>query len=125
MRSRLYLVPIAALLAACGGSSDSTGPGAGGGGGGGTTAAPVAASVEMSGSKFNPASVRVARGGTVTWTNSDGFAHDVTFDGNPGVANIAAFSTGAKSATMPQAASTIAYHCNIHGAAMSGSIKVE
>ena len=122
MRSRLRLVPLAVLLA-CGGS-DSTGPGTGGGGGGGTTAAPAAASVEMSGSKFNPASTRIARGGTVTWTNSDGFPHNITFPTGAGVATIAQFSTGAKSATMPTTAGNIAYSCTLH-TGMNGTLTVE
>ena len=121
MRSRLMLVPFAALLA-CGGGYDSSGPGTGGGG---STPAPTTAAVNMTANQFSPKSVRIAKGGIVTWTNSDGYAHDVTFDGNPGVANIPAFLTGSQSATMPAAATSIAYHCTIHGAAMSGTIKVE
>jgi plastocyanin len=37
-------------------------------------------SVNISGFAFSPASVTIAPGGTVTWTNLDGTAHTVTSD---------------------------------------------
>ena len=124
MRSRLILLPFAALLA-CGGGSDSTGPGTtggGGGGGGGTT--PVATTaVNMSNDRFSPEAIKVASGATVTWTNSDGHAHNVTFDG--AVGTIPNFSTGSQSLAMPATAGTYTYHCTIHGVAMSGSVLVQ
>ena len=85
MRSSLTILPLAALLA-CGGGSSSTGPGTTGGtnnppGGGGSN--PVAtASVEMKNTAFTPKAIKVSSGATVTWTNADGFGHNVVFDGD-------------------------------------------
>ena len=120
MRSTLKFLPLAALVA-CGGGSDSTGVNTGGGG---STAAPATASVEMKSSQFSPSTVRVAKGGTVNWTNSDGTPHNVTFAAGSGLADIAGFATGVKSATMPPSPATINYQCTIHPG-MNGSIKVE
>jgi plastocyanin len=124
MRSRLILLPFAALLA-CGGGADATGPGTTGGTGGtgGTGSTPVATTaVEMSGTRFNPASIKVASGATVTWTNSDGINHNVTFDG--AVGTIPNFSSGTQSLQMPATAGTYTYKCTIH-AGMTGSVQVQ
>ena len=124
MRPRLMFVPLAAAILACGGSSDSTGPGTGtGGGGGGGGSTPVATtSVEMKGSAFNPAAIKVASGATVTWTNSDGINHNVTFDNTTLAATN--FATGSKALVMPTAAGTYTYRCTLHGG-MTGSVLVQ
>ena len=44
-----------------------------------TAAAPSTMSVSISGFAFQPATVTIAKGGTVTWTNNDGTAHTVKF----------------------------------------------
>jgi plastocyanin len=129
MRSRLIILPFAAILSgACGGGSDSTGPGTGGGGGGGGggTTTPVATtSVEMSGSQFNPKAIRVAPAATVTWTNSDvGTLHNVTFAAGSNVPATEDFSSGSKSLVMPSAAGTYTYSCTRH-AGMNGSVVVQ
>jgi len=126
MRPRLIIVPLAAAILACGGSSDSTGPGTTGGttGGGGTTTTPVATtSVEMKGFAFTPAAIKVGSGATVTWTNSDGTNHNVTFD-NSAVAPSGNFATGNKALVMPTAAGTYTYKCTLHGG-MTGSVLVQ
>jgi plastocyanin len=118
------LLPFPVLLACGGGGSDATGPGTTGGGGGGGGTGPVATTaVDMSGDRFSPPAIKVASGATVTWTNLDGHAHNVTFDGSAGT--IPNFSTGSQSLQMPAAAGTYTYHCTIHGAAMSGSVLVQ
>ena len=124
MRPSLMILPLAAAILACGGSSDSTGPGTTGGGGGGGGTAPVATtSVEMKSTAFTPAAIKVASGATVTWTNSDGFNHNVTFD-NAAVAPSGNFATGTKSLVMPAAAGTYTYKCTIHPG-MAGSVVVQ
>jgi plastocyanin len=124
MRARLMFVPLAAAVLACGGSSDSTGPvNTGGGGGGGTT--PVATTaVSMVSSSFSPRAIRVSPGATVTWTNSDGIAHNVTFTTAASSIKINDFANGSASLTMPTAPGTYAYSCTLH-AGMNGSVQVQ
>jgi len=67
-----FLLPVAALLAfaaGCGGSDE--------------TAAPVATTeVTMAKSyKFEPMSIEIDAGQSVTWTNEDNFTHTVQVDG--------------------------------------------
>ncbi|PYP75089.1 MAG: hypothetical protein DMD35_22410 [Gemmatimonadetes bacterium] len=127
MRARLMIVPLAAAILACGGSSDSTAPGTGSTGGtggtGGTT--PVATtSVEMLNTSFTPRAIRVAPGATVTWTNSDGIAHNVTFAAAANVPASANFAAGSVALQMPAAAGTYAYSCTLHPG-MSGTVTVQ
>src|SRR2546429_9315078 len=76
MRSSVITLPLGAvgavLLAACGGS---TSPYGGGGGGCTPTATKVCTTPSL---KFNPATLTVAAGTTVTWENGGGGAHTVT-----------------------------------------------
>jgi plastocyanin len=78
----------------------------------------------MKTNQFSPTSVRVAKGGTINWSNADGYAHNVTFPTGSGLTDIAAFTTGVKSATMPPSPATITYQCTIHPG-MNGTITVE
>jgi plastocyanin len=125
MRSPLMILPVAALLA-CGGGSDSTAPGTTGGnntGGTGGTGAVVTTSVDMKNRAFTPKAIQVSSGATVTWTNQDAEAHNVTFDG--GAVAAAPVDAGtAKALVMPTAAGTYAYHCTLHNG-MNGSVVVQ
>jgi len=125
MRSRLIFVPLVAL-AACGGGSDSTtptNPGGGGGGGGGNTTPTVTTAVEMKNTAFTPAAIKVSPSATVTFTNSDSFNHNATFDA-AGITGTGNFATGSKTVTMPATAGTYAYHCTIHPG-MTGTVQVQ
>ena len=127
MRSRLMILPVAVLIA-CGGGSDSTSPGTTGGtntGGTGGTVAVATTAVDMKNVAFNPPAIKVASGATVTWTNSDGFNHNVTFDGGAVAASGTIAAGVVKALTMPTAAGTYPYHCTIHGTAMSGTVQVQ
>ncbi len=80
MRIRIALITAMALgLAACGGGDPAT------------VAPPTASSAPASGDdvaaaivgfKFAPATINVAAGSTITWTNEDSFGHTVT-EGTP------------------------------------------
>ena len=122
MRSRLACLSLAALLA-CGGS-DSTSPGnTGGTGGTGGSTAVATTAVDMKTNAFTPAAIKVASGAAVTWTNSDGYNHNVTFAGAAVTAS-GNFATGTKTLTMPAAAGTYAYTCDLHPG-MSGTVLVQ
>jgi plastocyanin len=98
-----------------GGGGDDDGGGGGGGGGG--------AEVSMEGIAFNPAEVSVGVGDTVTWTNNDSVAHDVTAD---------SFSSGEPGGMMSgdtfehtfEEAGTFDYVCTVHPG-MEGTVTVE
>jgi len=127
MRSSLFILPLAALLACGGGGSDSTGPGTTGGttGGTGGTGAVATTSVSMKNTAFTPEAIKVASGAVVTWTNNDGFQHNVVFDNNAANPSGPVNAGEAKALTMPTAAGTYPYHCSIHGTVMSGSVQVQ
>lgn len=87
-----------------------------------TVPGPTASVAATAGNSFEPSTVTITKGGTVTWT----FAalHNVTFDvaGAPnGTGNV---STGNASITFP-AAGSFPYHCTIHGSGMSGTVVVQ
>ncbi|HEV3376533.1 MAG TPA: plastocyanin/azurin family copper-binding protein [Thermoleophilaceae bacterium] len=100
-----------------GGGGDDDGGGAGGSGGGG------GAEVSMEGIAFNPAEVSVGVGDTVTWTNNESVAHDVTAD---------SFSSGEPGGMMSgdtfehtfEEAGTFEYVCTVHPG-MEGTVTVE
>jgi plastocyanin len=78
--------------------------------------------VSIQGFAFNPSSITVSVGTTVTWTNNDSVTHTVTSD-------TGAFSSGnlnpgqTFSHTFNQAG-TFAYHCSIH-TSMHGTVVVQ
>jgi plastocyanin len=68
IRGAVLIVLLAALVAGCGGSGEST---------------PVATTeVEMAKSyRFDPETIEIQAGETVTWTNEDNFTHTVEVEG--------------------------------------------
>jgi len=114
---------VLALGVACGGSDTTspvkppTPPG--------TICTPGNGTVCMTSSNtFDPATMTIAVGSTVTWINDTGVTHNVTFDTPGSPADIASFKSGAQNATFPSKG-TFAYHCTIHGKSMSGTITVQ
>ena len=115
------LVALALVVAACGSSSTtaapttaptaapttapSTGASPAGGGGGGDA-------VTIQNFSFGPASLEVAVGATVTWTNQDTAGHTVTAD--DGSFDSDTLSNGATFSQTFATAGTFAYHCKIH-----------
>ncbi len=103
------LVALALVLVACGSSASSAPSAAAPAAPAGSSAGGAVAIIDFA---FQPASVSVPKGTTVTWTNTGATAHTVTADdasfdsGNVDVGKT--FSTTANTA------GTIAYHCTIH-----------
>lgn len=81
----------------------------------------------MGAASFAPTSVSITRNGTVTWNNTSGITHNVTFTTTGSPANIADHSSGNNERTFPTAG-TFNFHCTIHGTAssgMTGSVTVQ
>jgi len=94
------------------------------GGGGGETV-----EVSMKDIAFDPGSITVNKGDTVTWTNDESIGHDVTKTDGPGPD----FSSGDPGAmgegdTFSETFDTvgeISYECTVHAPSMSGTITVK
>jgi plastocyanin len=85
------------------------------------------AAVSMKNIQFNPKSLSVAKGTTVTWTNDDSMNHDVTKTGGPGPQFASGSGNLAQGATYKQTLSTpgtIKYVCTVHPG-MTGTINVK
>lgn len=77
--------------------------------------------VWIQGSAFNPASITVTAGTTVTWTNKDAIAHTVTSDA--ALFDSGSINTNGTYSHLFSTAGTYAYHCTIHPF-MTASVKV-
>ena len=117
MRSLLYHAPLlgaAIVLASC---SDSSGPS------GGNPPPSTQSVTATTGQTFNPNSVQLAVGGTVTWVFQS-LGHNVTFDAMAGApADIGGVNTNTSIARTFPTAGTFTYHCTIHPG-MTGSVQV-
>ena len=121
-------------VAGCGGDSgtgngdDGNGNGTGNGGGndGGNGNDPVATmEVTIRDFSFNPASILVSSGATVTWTWMGVSAHNVTFASSQVATPSATKATGTFQVAMPTAAGEYAYQCTIHPNDMNGTVTVQ
>jgi plastocyanin len=81
----------------------------------------LAATVSAPQFSFDPASVDVARGGTVTWTLGP-VPHNVTFASGAGPQDIPTWSDGSNSRAFPESG-TFSYQCTVHSG-MSGMVVV-
>ena len=120
--TRLTIASGAMILAAgCGGGgygNGATGPT--------TTQTPPAGgststSISVVDNAFRPAATTVPVGSAVTWTWNGSVQHNVTFDDGPASPTQ---GSGTFVRTFTQAG-TYAYHCTIHGLAMSGKVTVQ
>jgi plastocyanin len=73
---------------------------------------PAAASVSIRNMAFNPASLSVTAGATVTWTNSDTTIHTVTAD--DASSNSGNIAIGATYSKVFNSAGTFSYHDALH-----------
>ena len=87
-----------------------------------TTQAAGGNAVTISGFAFSPATLNVAVGTKVTWTNKDGTTHTVTSDTN--VFSSGNVANGASYSYTFNTAGTFPYHCSIHSY-MKGTIVVK
>jgi plastocyanin len=71
---------------------------------------------------YNPTTVTVKKGDTITFKNEDGFAH--TFTADDGAFDSGNVDGGGEFQFVPDAEGTIAFHCKIHSN-MKGTITVE
>jgi plastocyanin len=102
--------------------SAGTGPGAAPAPGApGAPPAPATASVSLAGKAFSPASVTVAVGGVVTWTNNDSMPHNVT--SNSGAFHSATLNPGQTFSFTFTAPGNYPYNCTFHGG-MNGTVIV-
>lgn len=113
---------VAIALLACGGGGGDGGGGItappGGGGGGGSSS-----TVVMGGSSFSPTTLTIQRNGTVTWNNTSGISHNVTFITSGSPSNIGNHTSGTNDRTFT-IAGTFNYNCTNHGG-MNGAITVQ
>ena len=111
MRS-MHLLATAALLAGCSGSDGPTD----------NDEQPAGTTVTVTNNAFNPSTVAVPVGGTVTWQwSSGGVEHNVTFEDGPASGDR---SSGSYPRTF-QALGSYSYVCTIHAAeGMTGVVNV-
>ena len=137
MRLRIVMLAVVGLGCGGGGGEAPTGTGNGNGNGNGSGAgsgATASATVAMRSTddgygsayfSFAPTSVRITRGGTVTWAHEGGAAiHNVTFSAAAGVpANVDNLANGSASRTF-NASGSFGYRCSNHEG-MTGTVTVE
>ena len=86
-------------------------------------AAPTTAAVSLANSAFAPASVTIAVGGTVTWTNNDTMPHNVTSNDGAFPAS-PTLNAGQVFSHTFTTAGTFGYNCTFHGG-MTGTVIVQ
>jgi plastocyanin len=87
--------------------------------------APVAAAdqtVTIEGLQFQPATVTVQVGDTVTWSNEDGVPHTATADDDS--FDTGSISGGSSASQTFDTAGSVPYHCEVHPT-MTGTVVVE
>jgi plastocyanin len=87
------------------------------------TPVPNGPKVTIPGLKFDPASLTVKVGSTVTWNNSSGIAHTVTSDAGSALTFDGGVDAGQSFSFTFTKPGTYKYHCSIH-ATMHGTIVV-
>ena len=108
----ILLFAVLLISNSCNKSTAYNTPSIGGTGGTGGTGGPGANEVFIQGMAFNPATISVAAGTTITWTNKDAIAHTVTSSTN--LFNSGSLSTGKTFTFTFASAGTFSYYCSIH-----------
>jgi len=133
MKMRIVFLAVVAMACGGGGGDDgyTTGPGTSPGTNPGTSSGSANVSTYQGDDgygtatfSFTPASVTITRGGSVTWSNGNGVAHNVTFAATAGApANTGNFSSGTVSRTF-NTAGGYSYSCTNHPG-MTGTVTVQ
>jgi plastocyanin len=129
-RIRSALTIVAVALAGCGGGSEPSAPTNNGGttgpaGATGPAAGPISTNqVSVGSASFDPSSIVVTTGTTVTWTWTTPVTHNVTFNatGLGGSGDLG--GTGSTYSKTFSTVGTFGYQCTIHSG-MVGTVKVE
>jgi plastocyanin len=79
--------------------------------------------INISNYAFNPATITISAGTTVTWTNSDSATHKVVSDSNPAAFSSGDITQGGTYLFTFSTPGTYDYHCQIHPS-MKGTITV-
>ncbi len=115
------LIPMVVVIAACGG---------GGNGGGGAAppteppTPPPPGTVVLGAASFNPTNIQAQVGGTITWNNTSGILHNVTFAPVQGApANVPNHDSGSNQRTF-NTAGNFDYECTLHPG-MTGQVQVQ
>lgn len=124
--ARLVALAFAVILAtaACSGASSPTPAATAGQASGAASAAPSSGTgnaVSIAGFNFQPATITISAGTTVTWTNNDNASHTVTAD--DGSFSSDRLASGATFSHTFATAGTFTYHCSIHSS-MKGTVIV-
>jgi plastocyanin len=104
----LFLLTVVLLLAGCGGSGDSSAPVA-------TTEVKMAKSY-----RFDPETIEIQAGQTVTWTNEDNFTHTVEVEGQ----RDHKVEQGESVELTFAESGTFEYVCTLHSRDMKGTVIV-
>jgi plastocyanin len=128
MKRSLFVAVLLVLLAVtlltvtgCGSSSSSSGGSSSGGTSSGSTSSGSGGAVTIKGFAFDPATIDVKVGETVTWTNEDSATHNVKGDGGISSGDLA---QGASYSKTFDTAGNYAYQCAIHPT-MTGTVVVK
>jgi len=89
-----------------------------------TTVPGVSATVNIASFAFNPSSLTVLAGTTVTWTNNDSASHSVISSAGPASFSSSVFGPGSTFFFQFTAVGTYEYHCGVH-TFMTGTIIVQ
>jgi plastocyanin len=88
----------------------------------GKAQASASASVSIGDNFYSPASVSIAVGDTVNWSNNGQAQHSATADA--GSFDTGVFGPGASRSHTFTRAGTFSYYCTVHGQAQSGTVRV-
>lgn len=84
---------------------------------------PTPSSIEIKNFSFNPSSITIKAGTTVTWTNNDTVPHDIASDSDGSVFKSQILKTGENFQFTFDKTGTFPYHCGIHPS-MQGTVIV-